>query len=81
MLSSLLQIKDNFLTIDSAQVDVHPGMYQCAAINFHGTSLSSAQIRVLCKYVEPKESMEGQIQIALPCLFRNIFGFHSSNNL
>lgn len=43
------QINRNTLTLRNANKQKHEGMYQCAATNVHGSSLSAAQIRVLCK--------------------------------
>ncbi|CAL1534451.1 unnamed protein product [Lymnaea stagnalis] len=42
-----VEVRINILTIASAQPDKHQGMYQCGATNAHGTTISSAQLRVL----------------------------------
>lgn len=43
------EIRTNVLVIKSlAQSD--EGMYQCAATNAYGTSMTSAQLRVLCTF-------------------------------
>ncbi|XP_060078104.1 contactin-like [Ylistrum balloti] len=42
-----LTITGNNLVIRSLNKDLHDGMYQCSATNVHGTSFSSAQLRVL----------------------------------
>lgn len=42
-----VEIYRNSLIINSASADMHNGMYQCAATNSHGTTFSSAQLRVL----------------------------------
>ena len=45
-----ISVDGNTLTIFNLQ-DKHNGMYQCAASNYLGTSMSEAQLRVLCKYL------------------------------
>ena len=45
-----ISVDGNALTIFNLQ-DKHNGMYQCAASNYLGTSMSEAQLRVLCKYL------------------------------
>ncbi|KAK3105542.1 hypothetical protein FSP39_000096 [Pinctada imbricata] len=70
-----ITINDNILTISSADINRHTGMYQCGAINTHGTTYSGAQIRVLSfapnflKYPLP-ESIDGAIRgnITIPCV-------------
>ncbi|XP_048727659.2 contactin-5-like isoform X2 [Ostrea edulis] len=42
-----ISINRNILTIRNANKEKHDGMYQCAATNTHGTSLSAAQVRIL----------------------------------
>ena len=44
-----IDIVSNVLTIARAQVKKHSGMYECAAQNTHGTSITTAQIKVICK--------------------------------
>ncbi|XP_041371563.1 contactin-like [Gigantopelta aegis] len=44
------EINENVLIIDKAAPERHSGMYQCGATNRHGTTLCSAQLRVLGKY-------------------------------
>ena len=43
-------VRRNILIIQSADPAQHNGMYQCGATNIRGQILSSAQLRVLCKY-------------------------------
>ncbi|XP_059165972.1 contactin-like [Physella acuta] len=45
--SSHIQVRGNILKIDRADTVHHQGMYQCSASNVHGTTMSTAQIRVL----------------------------------
>ncbi|XP_061177623.1 contactin-like [Saccostrea echinata] len=42
-----MEIMSNVLTIKRAQVNKHSGVYECVAVNTHGTSITSAQIKVL----------------------------------
>ncbi|KAH9496084.1 Contactin-2 [Bulinus truncatus] len=42
-----IKVRSNVLKIYKALPNEHQGMYQCAAINIHGTTFSSAQLRVL----------------------------------
>lgn len=44
-----VEIHENVLFIKSLDQTRDEGMYQCAASNAHGTSITSAQLRVLCK--------------------------------
>lgn len=46
-------IQDNVLRIKHLDPERDPGMYQCRAKNQLKTSYSSAQLRVLCKFIEP----------------------------
>lgn len=46
---NISQIRTNILTIHNADPIKHDGMYQCEAKNTHGSTFSSAQIRVLGK--------------------------------
>lgn len=46
--SGEIEIVSNVLTILRAQVGKHGGMYECTATNTHGTSITSAQVKVLC---------------------------------
>ena len=45
------EIHENVLFIKSLDQARDEGMYQCAASNTHGTSITSAELRVLCMYV------------------------------
>ncbi|KAK7092363.1 contactin-3-like [Littorina saxatilis] len=42
-----VQVKGNMLTISNLEAELHDGMYQCGATNFHGAEMSNAQLRVL----------------------------------
>ncbi|XP_046331627.2 contactin-like [Haliotis rufescens] len=42
-----VEVNKNVLVITSAQPSKHNGMYQCAAENLHGSTYSSAELRVL----------------------------------
>ena len=46
-----LEIHENVLHILRLDQTRDEGMYQCSASNAHGTSITSAQLRVLCKYI------------------------------
>lgn len=46
-----IRIQDNVLTINEVQDSRDPGMYQCRASNTLKTRYSSAQLRVLGKFV------------------------------
>ena len=50
-----VEIHRNSLVIKEASAASHNGMYQCAATNSHGTTFSSAQLRVLSNYVFTSE--------------------------
>lgn len=45
-----IEIVRNVLTILAVDKDRDEGMYQCAATNQHGTTFSTGQLKVLCKY-------------------------------
>lgn len=69
-----ITINRNTLTLRNANKQKHEGMYQCAATNVHGSSLSAAQIRVLsfkptfAKYPLP-ESIDAALngEVVIPC--------------
>ncbi|BFZ22584.1 hypothetical protein BsWGS_25623 [Bradybaena similaris] len=42
-----IEVQVSTLTILKTDPKKHPGMYQCMAVNVHGTSFSTAQLRVL----------------------------------
>ncbi|XP_046576744.1 contactin-like [Haliotis rubra] len=42
-----VEIVGNVLTIKNANAEKHNGMYQCSAINLHGKSFSTAELKVL----------------------------------
>ncbi|CAL1534452.1 unnamed protein product [Lymnaea stagnalis] len=42
-----IEVRNNILAITETHPDKHQGMYQCGATNVHGTTLSTAQLRVL----------------------------------
>lgn len=46
-----VQVRGNVLVINRLDKTRDEGMYQCQATNSHGTSVSSAQLRVLCKNI------------------------------
>ena len=46
-------IQNNVLTIKNVRPDRDSGMYQLAATNSKGIAYSTAQLRVLCKYLGP----------------------------
>ncbi|KAI8778190.1 contactin, partial [Biomphalaria glabrata] len=58
-----ITIQKNVLIISHLSADIHDGMYQCGAANTHGTSITSAQLRVLAfkpnlnKYPPPETLM------------------------
>ncbi len=47
-----ISIQNNVLTIRDVQ-EKDSGMYQCAGTNLHGRRMSTAQLRVLCKWPSP----------------------------
>lgn len=72
-------IKDNKFMIDSVQRDRDQGMYQCRASNQHGTSFSSAQLRILdLRPKGDKDPMPLNIQamvdqnVSIPCYIEAI---------
>ncbi|CAG5129208.1 unnamed protein product, partial [Candidula unifasciata] len=42
-----IEVQVNTLTIFKTDPKKHPGMYQCMAVNVHGTTFTTAQLRVL----------------------------------
>uniref|UniRef100_A0A0B7B5Q8 Contactin n=1 Tax=Arion vulgaris TaxID=1028688 RepID=A0A0B7B5Q8_9EUPU len=58
-----IKIQKNVLTIAKLDATQHTGMYQCGAVNVHGTSFTNAQLRVLAfapninKYPPPSTIM------------------------
>lgn len=45
-----IEIARNILKIVQVTIERDEGMYQCAATNQHGTTFSSGQLKVLCKF-------------------------------
>lgn len=51
-----IEIYSNVLKIKNLQKRIHDGMYSCEATNIHGSSVSSAQLKVLCTSLFPNLS-------------------------
>ncbi|XP_022311293.1 contactin-like [Crassostrea virginica] len=69
-----IDIVSNVLTIARAQVKKHSGMYECAAQNTHGTSITTAQIKVIslkptfAKYPLPNTMLAAENgNLTIPC--------------
>ncbi|XP_021368821.1 contactin-like [Mizuhopecten yessoensis] len=62
-----MTVNKNVLTITNADAELHNGMYQCAATNIHGTTLSGAQLQVYSfaptfAKSPPKESQDAALR-------------------
>ena len=50
VVSGKIEVRRNILIIPKIDKERDEGMYQCAAANQHGTSYSTGQLKVICKY-------------------------------